>query len=141
MAASKIPLDTLKAYRHAAYRVLHLKPFELNIGGVSQSLLGLYNRRNFSTSAFLTAYNPQGVLCSNSKNKAAQSNLVDYLIKRSVDFIDGISIDKKGRWPNENSVLALDVTIEDATMIGLNYNQNAFVWMGEDAKPELILLR
>jgi hypothetical protein len=140
MTVSMIPPETIKAYTRAVYCVLSPEPFDLKIGEVSQPLLNLYGSCNCVTSAFLTAFNPLGILASDDENVEAQCKLEACLVEKSIVFTNGIGKDKKGLWPGEKSVLALGMQIEEAKIIGVSFRQNAIVWIGEDAKPELILL-
>lgn len=55
--------------------------------------------------------------------------------------IPGFGVAEDGSAPGEESVLALNVSLDEAREIGNHYKQNAIVWIGEDAVPQLILLR
>jgi hypothetical protein len=44
-------------------------------------------------------------------------------------------------WPAERSYFALDLGLEAARVIGIDLDQDAIVWVGADAIPQLILLR
>lgn len=49
---------------------------------------------------------------------------------------------KKGSdWPTERSYFALGLALEPAKEIGIQFGQDAIVWVGADAVPQLILLR
>ena len=56
-------------------------------------------------------------------------------------FIDGIGCDPSGCWPGEASCLVLGLSIDIARALGTEFEQNAIVWCGADAVPELVLLR
>ena len=55
--------------------------------------------------------------------------------------IEGAGADPTGAWPPENSYFALGADLDAARAIGLRYRQDAVVWAGLDAVPQLILLR
>ena len=139
--ASIISSETIEAYIRAHYTVLCAEPFKFKIGRVSQSLLYLHQSHDCASSAFITAYNPLGVLTSEIRNIAAQNELEAHLTNKQITFVEGVSEDKVGSWPSEQSVLILGVKIEEAKMIGADFRQNAIVWIDTEAKPKLILLR
>ena len=133
--------ETIGAYMRANYTVLSPKPFTFQIGKVSQPLLDLHQSHNCVSSAFVTACNPLGVLTSEMKNIATQNAFETDLINKQITFIQGVGRDKVGSWPGEQSVLILGVKIGEAKMIGVDYLQNAIVWIDTEVKPKLILLR
>jgi len=45
------------------------------------------------------------------------------------------------QWPDERSYLAVGITHYMAQMLGYRAHQDAIVWIGPEAIPELILLR
>ena len=139
--ASMISSETIGAYMRASYTVLSPKPFTFKIGEVSLPLLYIHQSHNCESSAFVTAYNPLGVLTPEVGNVVAQKKIEAYLINKKITFIHGVGRDKVGSWPSEQSVLILGVKIEEAKMIGADFRQNAIVWTDSEAKPKLILLR
>ena len=138
---SVITSETIGAYMRASYTVLSPKPFTFKIGEVSLPLLYIHQSHNCESSAFVTAYNPLGVLTPEVGNIVAQNEFEAYLINKQITFIQGVGRDKVGSWPNEQSVLILGVKIEEAKMIGADLHQNAIVWIDTEVKPKLILLR
>ena len=44
-------------------------------------------------------------------------------------------------WPSEKSYFALGLAIEPSKTIGTHFDQDAIVWVGPAAVPQLILLR
>ena len=133
--------ETIGAYIRANYTVLSSKPFTFKIGKVSRPLLDLHQSHNCDSSAFVTAYNPLGVLTPKNRNIVAQKEFEAHLTKKKLIFIRGVGRDKIGSWPSEQSVLILGVKIEEAKMIGVDCRQNAIVWIDAEVKPKLILLR
>jgi hypothetical protein len=41
----------------------------------------------------------------------------------------------------EASVGVFGISMENACELGIRYRQNAIIWVGEDATPQLVLLR
>ena len=141
LADRTIALETIAAYRATDYRVLGLKPFVLKIGQPSRSLQRLHARCGCRTSAFITAWNPLGERTPDAINEAMQKRLERKLKARSVRFIPSFGEDNSGIWPGEQSVLAMGISLIAARSLGSQFKQNAFVWIGRDAIPCLILLR
>ena len=80
-------------------------------------------------------------MASKVENVAAQSRLESKLRERSIPFIAGVGEDSAGIWPGEPSVLVLGITLDAAKSFGMDFHQNAIVWVSEDVTPQLILLR
>lgn len=129
------------AYRVANYKVLPRKgrPFVLRIGKKSVPLEKLYSQTGSKSAQFITACNPDGELAGEAENKKAQEILEKELIKRlgAGRVIQGIGEDPAGKWPGEESFLALGLNQADADRIARKYRQLAHVWAGEDAVPRL----
>jgi hypothetical protein len=140
LAKSVIPPEMIAAYRATNYRVLAPVPFVLNVGQPSEPLRRLYHEHECRSAAFITAWNPLSVRVSDACNAATQRRLEDLLNARSIPFIKGIGEDPAGLWPGEVSVLALGLSLDAAKSLGIDFKQNAIVWAGADAMPELILL-
>ena len=125
----------------ASYTVLSTKPFTFKIGEVSQPLLYIHQSHNCESSAFVTAYNPLGVLTPEVGNIVAQNEFEAHLINKKIIFIQGVGRDKVGSWSSEQSVLILGVKIKEEKVIGVDCRQNAIVWIDTEVKSKLILLR
>ena len=55
--------------------------------------------------------------------------------------IEGSGSEEGTEWPAEKSYFALGLALEPAKAIGIHFDQDAIVWVGPDAVPQLILLR
>jgi hypothetical protein len=62
------------------------------------------------------------------------------LNRLGVRFIDGIGQHPSTAW-GEPSFLVLGVSLETARELGVRHEQNAIIWVGSDAVPQLVLLR
>ena len=91
--------------------------------------------------AFLTAYNPQRTIQSNAANAQGHAELASKLQKLGVQTIEGSGSEEGTEWPAEKSYFALGLALELAKAIGTHFDQDAIVWVGPDAVPQLILLR
>jgi len=138
---SVIAPDLVQAYLETEYRVGGQAPFILRIGHASAALLLAHQRHQVDCSAFLTAFNPHSVAVSEQANQARQRALMNEITKRGLRFIAGLGQHPSNDWPGEESLLILGLNLEAAKVLGLRYEQNAIVWSGANATPQLVLLR
>jgi len=141
MSVTCLPESLISAYRATRYRVFASPDFELAVGQRSNALADLYRTHAVDSAAFLTAWNPEGNLQNETANREAFARLQERVISLSVKVISGFGEDPDGAWAGEESLLALGLGRETSCDIGAEFRQNAIVWAGADAVPELILLR
>jgi len=132
---------TLQAYLDAHYRVDAQPPFTLRVGEASPALAALHQARGVECSAFVSACNPLGALQDEATNAALHERFGRKLERRGLSSVEGLGLDPAGKWPGEASRLVFGMELEDAKALGHSLEQNAIVWSGSDAKPQLILLR
>ena len=138
---STIDPGTLRAYHTAKYQVLDANPpFSLCVGQPNPALARLQARHNAISSAYITACNPRSKLLSEAQNTRHQALLGAELAKMGLTFLRGRGVDPTGTWPGEASFLVLGISREAACDLGRRFNQNALLWSGQDATPELVLL-
>ncbi|MEZ5595167.1 MAG: DUF3293 domain-containing protein [Pseudomonadales bacterium] len=87
------------------------------------------------------ACNPRGEMGTDGENHARQQALAVNLDQKGHARLTGIGEDPAGEWPGEASLLILGMNREEAADLGAQWGQNAVVWAGADATPELIFLR
>jgi len=138
---SVIDPPLIKAYLETEYRVHGQPGFTLRVGLASAELLALHERRGVHCSAFLTACNPYSQRFDPAANTARQAALAEELSRSRLEFLLGIGQHPRNGWDGEASFLVLGLTLEDAKTLGREFEQNGFVWSGDDAMPRLILLR
>lgn len=141
LSASIIDSATVQAYRETEYRVFAEPGFILKVGQASAELLAAHKRHKTQCSAFLTACNPFSQPFDAASNAERQAALAKELRQRSLVFESGIGQHPDNGWPGEESFLVYGLTLESAKVVGMRLEQNAFVWSGADAVPQLILLR
>ena len=129
-------------YGRALYRVDASSPFVLRVGQFSDALKALFELKNCRSAAFLTAFNPQSVKTTDTLNTHAQNQLKFKLSNAGLLWIPGMGLDADPRssWPAEPSVLALNITLDQATVIAKEFNQLAILWCPASAIPELHML-
>ena len=138
--ASKLDQDLLRAYRATAYQVFAEPEFALRIGERSARLAELFDRNGKTCAAYITAWNPKGAACDPSFNAAAQERLAASVKELGLEYLKGEGKGEIGDWPPEESLLILGCTRSRAKKLGHAFKQNAVVWVGANAVPELIML-
>jgi len=138
---SAIDPATVLAYRQTEYRLLGSLPAVLQVGVRSAQLARLHQLHQTDSSAFVTACNPLGEMTAEALNAQHQAALAAELSRQGRTAIAGIGEHPAGGWPAEPSYLVLGLTREAAQQLGRQFAQNAIVWAGANAVPELILLR
>jgi hypothetical protein len=138
---SAIDPDTIRAYEETHYRVLGDAPATLRIGIPAPALAELHRAFRVDCSAFVTAANPFSALIDAEANTLRQAAFEDELNREGLRFIEGIGEHPSGHWPGEPSFLVLGLPLDAAKQLGARHEQNAIVWCGADAVPQLILLR
>ena len=142
---SAISQSLIEAYLAADYRVDAELPFTLKVDVFSESLALLLQCHQCDCAAYLTACNPLGQDVGDIENAARQAELGQELKGRSLRVIDGVGLDGQSeevqKWPGEASFLVLGLSLEASRALGRKYEQNALIWCGKDAVPQLVLLR
>ena len=109
--------------------------------GKSSAELVKWFQTNDDQAAYITAWNPFGRKISDNENYVAEQKLIAEIESRELFYLKGESIDPSGLWPNEPSLLIFGITLESAKELVKRYRQNGFIYISDDAKPQLILLR
>ncbi len=142
MAATQIHPDKVRAYLATDYRLGHTESdIVLTVGTRSDRLAALFAARGVDCAAFLTAYNPRGTLQTDQANDLAHAQLAAKLDSLGLQAIEGSGSEEGTEWPAERSYFALGLDKAGAESIGTTFDQDAIVWVGSDATPQLILLR
>ncbi len=140
--ATQIHPDKLRAFHNTSYRLGHTEhDIVLKVGQYSPRLAELYQTRGVTCGAFITAYNPRSTVQADDANHLAHAQLAARLQSLGVDVIEGSGSEEGTAWPAERSYFALGLTLELAQSVGVHFDQDAIVWTGIDAIPQLILLR
>jgi len=137
---SDLSQKTITAYLETDYRVFGNSPFTLRIGQASKSLTELLRQQETNCAAFITACNPFSHKLDDMDNAARQAELAKELTQRGLIIIAGEGKHPSDDWA-EPSYLVLGLSLDESKALGNKYEQNAVVWCGSDAVPELILLR
>ena len=138
---SIIQPETIQAYHETEYRVASEQSLVLRIGEYNESLSRLYISNLLDSCAFITACNPCSRSLSDVVNAHRYEELGRELQRRGLKYFQGEGKHPVGGWPGEASYLILGLSLEAAKALGKEYEQNAIVWCGSDALPQLVLLK
>lgn len=134
-----------QAYLETDYGVNADPPFVLKVGVFSEPLARLLERHHADCAAYLTACNPLSEDLGDAENAVRQAELGRELKERSLRFIEGVGQGSQGeapeQWPGEASFLVLGLSLEASSALGRKHEQNALIWCGQNAVPQLVLLR
>lgn len=141
LTMSRIPAELIAAYLYTEYRAFAEKgDMVLRIGEPSAELAGLFARTGRSGAAFITAENPFSQALPAEENAARQAALCSDLTALGATIYEGEGRGEDPSWPAEASFLVVGLARNQACELGRKYQQNAFVWVGCDAVPQLNLL-
>jgi len=142
MSETLIAADKIRAYRATDYRLGHTaQDIVLAPGLRSDRLFELFSANGVECGAFLTAYNPRGNQKSVTENEQAHVLLAAALAERGLDSIEGSGSEPGSDWSAEKSYFAFGLSRDEAIAFGRKFDQDAIVWVGKHAVPELVLLR
>ncbi len=139
---TQIQPDKVRAFLATDYRLGHTaQDIVLTIGKRSDRLAALFAAKGVNCGAFITAYNPRGALQPEAANQLAHAQLATQLAQLGHEVIAGAGSAAGGDWAAEESYFALGLALEPAKAMGTHFDQDAIVWVGAYAEPQLILLR
>lgn len=141
MIESKIDAGLLRSYSETEYTTHGDEPLTLKVGKVCTALAAMHKRHRIDCSAFITACNPLGNEVGDTANAERHAELGRELGRRSLANIEGVGEHPSNQRPGEASYLIFGLTLEAAKTLGTRLEQNAIVWAGVDAVPQLVLLR
>jgi len=138
---SIIDPDTCMSYLETQYHVHGNTPLTLQVGVANASLAAHYKALRVESCAYITACNPFSQSLEPSVNADLHVAFANELRQRSLKFVEGVGQHPSNRWPGEASYLVWGLSLEAAKALGIRHQQNAIIWCGLDAVPQLILLR
>ncbi len=134
--------EKLSAYLGTHFRYSAFgQEITLRVGQHSPETQLLALKLGHDCAVFITAYNPMGTAQPAADNIAANRRLADRLFGMTPHVFDGAGYDPSGNWEAELSFMAFGVDRAVAITLGAGFSQDAVVWIGADAIPELLLTR
>ena len=134
---SSLPLSLITAYEETDYYVSDDPPLLLKVGEPNDDARVLLASFGVRTAAFITAWNPGSEKLDDEVNEARQAELLSKIEEMRLNYFVGWG--ERGDW-REFSYLILGISIEDATRLGHQFGQNAFIWMDLEGVPQLVSL-
>lgn len=126
------------AYRAALYQVeLPDQRVELRVDVHSASLQQWLEQHGHHCAALLTAHNPDSQHRDATFNDEAQRHLQAAIRSRGLIFQIGRNLDPQARWPQEDSMLVPDLSLDEARALALQFGQRAFLWCDASGTPQL----
>ena len=141
LSASTIDPATRQAFLETHYLVDGATPLNLQVGIASASLAARDEAQHVGSCVFITACNPWCQSLDAAANAQRQAILAAELQQRGLAFVEGMGQHPSGDWPGEASFLVWDLSLEAAKALGNKHQQNAIIWCGDDAVPQLITLQ
>jgi len=139
---TELPSELLAAYQATEYWVgADEGAFCMRVDCYSEPLAQLLHAAESECAAFISAHNPFSEANTPRATEFAHERLRQELARRSARLIEGAGKDAAGRWPDEQSILAIGLGLDASKEMGIRFRQNAIVWADSDSVPRLILLR
>ena len=131
----------IQAYRETHFIMHEPERLVLKVGQRNFGLARLHAQFGVSSSSFVTACSPFSQEVSAAVNAGRTISLEAELRDSGLRYFEGVGEHPRGDWLGEASFLVLGIPLDDARALGNHHEQNAIVWSGADAVPQLILLR
>ena len=142
MPEPEVATELIAAYLRTSYRALAPEgEIVLRIGEPSDAMAQLIRAAGANGAAFITAENPFSEQLSGSENLVRQKCLREDLALLGATVFDGEGQGDDPAWPAETSYLAVGITYDEARDLGIQYQQNAIVWIDATGTPELLMVR
>lgn len=138
---SSIPPGLIQAYRETHYLTRGSEDLCLRVDQPNPNLISAQQRHQSDCSAFITACNPFSAELSDQDNAERQADLATHLQSLGLTFIEGIGQHPTNSWDGEPSFLVFGLSLETATELCIQLEQNGFIWSGADGIPRLILVK
>ncbi|CAN4276785.1 Protein of unknown function DUF3293 [Methylophilaceae bacterium] len=139
-SVSALNPELIKAYQSAEYHVMSAKPFILELGKRSEGLVDLAKRFKVECFTFITAYNPYSEVLSDKENAKRNGQLKQELDRLGLTIVIGYGQDPEMTRKKEDGFVVFGLGLDAAKELGVKFQQNAIVWCGADAVPNLVLL-
>ena len=138
---TELAASLVAAYRETLYEVESAQPMVLRVGERSEPLAQLMEAGGHTGAVYITACNPYSEPLGGAENGALQDGLREALAREGAVLLDGRGRHPGGGWEPEASFLAFGFQRDEAAELGRRWRQNAVLWIGPGAVPELLLLK
>lgn len=128
--------DSYKATEYVVYA--NGNEFVLKVGEYSPSLRSFYDKFGVTSILHITAWNPHSQCLSVEANKQRQALLLQAILDKNLTYCRGFGRDPTGEWAGEEHLVVFDADIDTASQFAQEFEQNAVLWCGPSAIPELL---
>jgi Protein of unknown function (DUF3293) len=141
---AEISEELLNSYLRTTYFVLAntsliREDIGLRIGETSAALDTLLARFGAPRWAYLTAYNPQSTALEAADNAHRQAKLLSTLASGDYRVFPGRSVADTEDWPDEESVLVVEIHLDCARKLAADFGQYGFLFGESHGPVELVL--
>jgi len=127
------------AYAATTYRVfLPGGSCDLRVGQACDALGEWLAGQGYDQFAILTAHNPGSQPTPEALNAERQAQLECDLLEGNYEPYAAQNLPDASDWPREESCFVPELAVEDACALAADYGQNAVIWGGADAVPQLV---
>lgn len=127
----------IEAYKNTKYKIFE-PALTIEIGKLNQEIDNLLNEHKSHEWAFITAYNPFSKVVSEEENIMRHNELKE--LTRSYKTFEGHGVGEDPSWEPELSLFVIGITEDDASKIGIKFEQNAIVYGQINNAPRLLIL-
>jgi hypothetical protein len=129
--------ELIEAYKNTKYKVFEVN-LTIEIGKSNQELDAILAKHNANEWAFITAFNPYSRVLTDNENKVRHEELKN-LTENYVTY-EGHGVGEDPTWEPELSLLIIGISMEEASIIGKKFEQNAIVYGELNNSPGLLIL-
>jgi hypothetical protein len=109
----------------------------MRLDGANLELLSYLGKKQISSWAYITAWNPTSLPQADACNQSQQQHLLEHL--KVYEIFKGEGKGRDGNWPPEESYFVAGISREDAITLGKEFRQTAILVSGKNLEPELVL--
>ena len=111
-------------------------PLIMKVGERNDGLRALFASYGVESGAFITAWNPMGKTLTLDENYDRQAELLSQIENLRLNYFVGRGEHIANNW-SEDSFLVLGISQLQADMLGVHFDQLAYLWLPNTGIPEL----
>lgn len=127
----------IEAYKNTKYKIFE-PALIIEIGKLNKKVDDVLNETKSHEWAFITAYNPFSKVVSEEENIMRHNELKE--LTRSYKTFEGHGVGEDPSWEPELSLFVIGISKDDASKIGVKFEQNAIVYGQINKAPQLLIL-
>lgn len=127
----------IEAYKNTKYKIFE-PALTIEIGKLNQEIDELLNEHKSHEWAFITAFNPFSKVVSEEENIMRHNELKE--LTRNYMTFEGHGVGDDPSWEPELSLFVIGISEDDASKVGIKFEQNAIVYGQINNAPRLLIL-